>query len=65
MENPQKSKLLAGPVTHGKDPMMEQVFWQDLWPRGGPMVEQSVPEGLHPMEGTDTGAVIEELQPVG
>jgi len=29
------------------------------------MLEQSVPEGLHPMEGTHTGAVCEELQPVG
>jgi len=24
-----------------------------------------VPEGLHPVEGTDTGAVCEELQPMG
>jgi len=28
-------------------------------------VEQPVPEGLHPMEGTHAGAVREELQPVG
>jgi len=29
------------------------------------MLEQSIPEGLHPMEGTHTGAVCEELQTVG
>ena len=29
------------------------------------MLEQSVPEGLHPVDGTHTGAVCEELQPVG
>jgi len=28
------------------------------------MLEQPVPEGLHPMEGTHTGAVCEELQPL-
>jgi len=29
------------------------------------MLEQSAPEGLHPIEGTHAGAVREELQPVG
>jgi len=29
------------------------------------MLEQPVPEGLHPMEGTHAGAVCEELQPMG
>jgi len=29
------------------------------------MVEQPVPKGLHPMEGTHGGAVHEELQPMG
>jgi len=29
------------------------------------MLEQPVPEGLHPMEGTHTGAVCEELKPMG
>ena len=32
---------------------------------GGPMLEQSVPEGLHPMDRTHTGAVHEELQLFG
>ena len=41
--------LLAGLVT--------------LWK--GPMLEQSVPEGLQPGEGTLAGAVCEELQPMG
>ncbi|GAB0204569.1 zinc finger and BTB domain-containing protein 5 [Grus japonensis] len=31
----------------------------------GPMLEQSGPEGLHPVEGTHAGAVGEELQPMG
>ena len=39
--------------------------WQDLWPCGGPTLEQPVPEGLHPMESTHTGAVHKELQPKG
>ena len=30
-------------------------------PRGGPTLEQSAPEGLHPMDGTHAGAVREEL----
>ncbi|GAB0181827.1 zinc finger and BTB domain-containing protein 5 [Grus japonensis] len=64
--SPHWSKLLAGPVTLWREePTLEQVCWQDLWPRGGPMLEQSAPEGLHPMEGTHTGAVHEELQPMG
>jgi len=29
------------------------------------MLEQPVPEGLHPVEGTHAGAVCEELQTVG
>jgi len=33
-----------------------------LW---GPMLEQPVPEGLHPMGRTHAGAVCEELQPMG
>jgi len=31
----------------------------------GPTLEQPVPEGLHPVEGTHAGAVREELQPMG
>jgi len=38
---------------------------QDLWTHGGPTLEQSVPEALHPMEGTCARAVGEELQPMG
>ena len=50
MGSPCWSRLLAGPVA--------------LW-REEPMLEQSVPEGLHAMEGTHAGAVCEELQPAG
>lgn len=38
-------------AAHG-DLMLEKVFWQDLWPKRGPMLEQLAPEGLHPVEGT-------------
>ncbi|GAB0191968.1 EH domain-containing protein 4 [Grus japonensis] len=66
MGSPCWSKLLVGPVAPWREePMPEQVCWQDLSPRGGPTLEQSVPEGLHPVEGTYAGAVREELQPVG
>ena len=34
-------------------------------PRKGPTLEQSVPEGLQPIEGTYAGAICEELQLVG
>ncbi|KAK4811346.1 hypothetical protein QYF61_027588 [Mycteria americana] len=49
MKSPGRSRLLAGPVAHGEEPMLEQSF----------------PEGLQPMEMTHTGAVLEELQPMG
>ncbi|KAK4818137.1 hypothetical protein QYF61_006736 [Mycteria americana] len=45
--------------------MLEQVFWQDLWPHRELTLEQSVPEGLYPMERTHARAVHEELQPMG
>ena len=45
--------------------MLEQVCWQGLWPHGVPMMEQPVPEGLHPVGRTHAGAVREELQPMG
>ncbi|GAB0205574.1 zinc finger and BTB domain-containing protein 5 [Grus japonensis] len=64
--SPRWSKLLAGPVAPWREePTPEQVCWQDLGPHGGPMLEQSVPEGLHPVGETHAGAVGEELQPVG
>ncbi|RMC04876.1 hypothetical protein DUI87_18050 [Hirundo rustica rustica] len=44
---------------------VEQVYWQNLWPRGRPTLEQSVPEGLQAMEWTYTGAGQEELVHVG
>ena len=39
--------------------------WQDLWPCGKPVLEESVPEGLHPVEGTHAaaGAEGEESSP--
>ncbi|GAB0184410.1 zinc finger and BTB domain-containing protein 5 [Grus japonensis] len=48
-----------------EEPRLEQVCWQDLWPHGGPTLEQSTPEGLHSVEGTHVRAVHEELQTVG
>ncbi|GAB0207488.1 hypothetical protein GRJ2_003214500 [Grus japonensis] len=36
--------------------------WQDLWSSGGPTLEQSVPEGLHPMEkDTWKGSMLEQF----
>ena len=58
------SRLLAGLDQWREEHMLEQVCWQDLWPRGGPTLEQSVPEVWHFVEGTHTGA-FNELQPVG
>ena len=52
MESPCWSRLLTGPVAHGEKPTVQQVRWQDQWPMGGPLPEQSIPEGLHPMERT-------------
>jgi len=60
------SRFLPGPVASWrKEPTPEQVCWQGLCPRGGPTLEQPVPEGLHPVGGTHAGAVVEELQPMG
>ena len=65
MGSPHWSRFLAGPVDPWREEPTEQVFWQDLWPRGGPTLEQSAPEGLHAVEGTHAGAVCEQLQPMG
>lgn len=60
------SQLQGGPAAgQGK---AQQQWWYCLWgnvfKRGeNPSLEQSVPKGLHPMEGTHTEAVHEELQP--
>ena len=64
VESPCWSRLLAGPVAPWREEPT-QVCWQDLWPRGGPTLEQPVPEGLHPVEGIHTAAICEELQLVG
>ena len=45
--------------------MPEQVCWQGLSLRGGPTLEQPVPQGLHPVGRTHAGAVHEELHPMG
>ena len=35
MGSPRWSRLLAGPVDLWREePMLEQVFWQELWPVG-------------------------------
>lgn len=63
-----------------KEPMLEQaperscspwrgahvvaVFLAGLVAHRGPMLEQSVPGGFHPVEKTYNGAVHEELQPM-
>lgn len=54
--------------------------WQKLWPLertphrsrfsgsmvcGSPTLQQSIPEGPHPLKRTHSGAILQELQPVG
>lgn len=59
------SRLLVEPLGPWRqEPMMEQVCWQDLRPCGGLRLRQSILKD-HPMEGTHTGSVCEELQPLG
>lgn len=42
------SRPLAGPVVSWRqEPTFEQIFWWDLCPCRGPMLEQCAPEGLH------------------
>lgn len=45
-----------------KDLTLQQV--DIAWRKLQPTLEQSIPEGLVPMEQTHTGAVLEELQPM-
>ena len=57
------SRLLAGPVDPWREePTLEQAPSSACDTIGEPILKQSVPEGLHPMEGTHTGATCEELQ---
>ncbi|TRZ07982.1 hypothetical protein HGM15179_019128 [Zosterops borbonicus] len=51
-------------MAYGEEPIPEHIGWQDLWPHKGPMLEQSVPEGLYPMERTQARAVCGELHPL-
>jgi len=47
------------------DPCWSSLFLKDDTPWKGSTLEQSVPERLHPMEGTHEGAVLEGLHLVG
>lgn len=40
-------------------------FWQEQWPVGRPLPDQSIPEGPYAMERIHTGTVLEELQQMG
>lgn len=57
--------ILKKTAAHGEEPMQEQVFWQELLAHKGPMREQSVPEGQHPVEKIHCGAVLEKMALVG
>lgn len=63
MENPHRSRILAGTVDHTEQ--LRQFFLTGTVSNEGPTVEQSVPEGLYPMQRAHSGAVCEEPQPVG
>lgn len=43
-----------------RKPKLEQIFWQHLWVHEEPTLDQSIPEGLHLVEGTHTKAAHEE-----
>lgn len=58
---PLRSRDLAETVGSGEKSTQEQVFWIC----GGSILEQSIPEGLHSLERTHSGAILQELQPVG
>lgn len=53
----------SSPELPGKEPTQEQVVWQEMSPMGS-MLDQSTPEGLHPVLLGHIGGVLEELQPV-
>lgn len=61
-EQPTHSSLLSGTAADGEEPTVEQVC-RELKPVVD--LQQSVPEELHHLEKTHTGAVLEELQTVG
>lgn len=58
---PLGSRDLAETVGSGEKSTQEQVFWIC----GGSILQQSIPEGLHSLERTHSGAILQELQPVG
>ena len=60
-EEPITDRPLSGAVVHEEELMLEQIFWQDLWPHGRPALEHSAPEGLCPVERTQVEAVREGL----
>lgn len=55
---------MAGLCLHGEEPILEPLFWQDVWTPGGPILEASLPESLHSVDRTRSEAVGEELQPL-
>ncbi|GAB0208833.1 hypothetical protein GRJ2_003349000 [Grus japonensis] len=67
MGSPRWSKLLAGPVDPWRErsPHQSRFSGRTCDPVGDPALEQSAPEGLHPVGETHAGAVHEGLQPVG
>ncbi|GAB0208147.1 EH domain-containing protein 4 [Grus japonensis] len=57
------SRLLAGPVDPWRErsPCQSRFAGRTCDPMGDPTLEQSAPEGLHPMGETHAGAVCEGL----
>lgn len=58
---PLGSRDPAETVGSGEKSTQEQVFWIC----GGSILQESIPEGLHSLERTHSGAIFQELQPVG
>ena len=65
MESSRWTRLLAGLVAPWRGAHTGADFLAGPVPHGGPTLEQSIPEGLHPMEKTHVGEVCEGLSPVG
>lgn len=65
MKSPCWSKLLAGTAACGEEPTWEHVIRQELWPCGGPTLEQFVSDRLQPVRRTHIWEVGKGLSLIG
>lgn len=55
---------MAGTEFSEEKPTQEQLFWENLSSHGRLILDQSIPEGLSPVERTHTGAGLEGMYPM-